>query len=78
MWIAFKQPKRINLLIVHRTNWSSFPIQQRVAIILFSINVKEGKVETKQLRTGVHKTCDIYCNVCDTEKPVGWKYVLAE
>lgn len=37
-----------------------------------------GHKERKRLRTGIHETMDIYCNMCEGDNPVGWKYVLAE
>jgi hypothetical protein len=47
-------------------------------IWIVRINLKEGKSETKRLRTGVHKTADLYCNICGNNKPIGWKYLMAE
>lgn len=38
----------------------------------------EGPEQTKDLRTGRHKTRDIYCNVCNNGVAIGWKYIMAE
>ena len=36
------------------------------------INTKQGIIRDKQLRTGMHSICSVYCIGCDTE--IGWKY----
>jgi hypothetical protein len=39
--------------------------------------VKEGKEEEKALITGHHITADLFCLVCNSKKPIGWKYIKA-
>ncbi len=26
--------------------------------------------------SGLHTVCSVYCNVCDNDKAIGWKYVI--
>ena len=28
--------------------------------------------------TGYHTTVDAFCNICDDEKTIGWKYIVSE
>jgi hypothetical protein len=31
------------------------------------------------LKTGIHKTADMYCSVCGIHhEPIGWKYLMAQ
>ena len=36
------------------------------------VNIREGQVRDKQLRTGMHSICSVFCIGCGTE--IGWKY----
>uniref|UniRef100_A0A7S3LSI2 Protein yippee-like n=1 Tax=Palpitomonas bilix TaxID=652834 RepID=A0A7S3LSI2_9EUKA len=42
---------------------------------LFSdaVNYAVGPEEARMLMTGLHRVCDVYCNVCSSY--LGWKYV---
>ena len=41
----------------------------------FSINIKQGPLEDRPMRTGIHTVCDIYCVYCQAY--LGWKYERA-
>ena len=41
-----------------------------------AINVSVGPLEQRNLLTGMHTVCDIFCNGCG--ECVGWKYHAAE
>ena len=36
------------------------------------VNIKDGIIRDKQLRTGLHSICSVFCIGCETE--IGWKY----
>ncbi|PIA12856.1 yippee-domain-containing protein [Coemansia reversa NRRL 1564] len=38
-------------------------------------NEKLGEEENRQLMTGLHTVCDLYCRPCNTR--IGWKYIRA-
>lgn len=40
------------------------------------VNVETGPVEERNLITGLHKVCDIYCKSC--RAVIGWKYEEAQ
>uniref|UniRef100_A0A7S3GDB4 Protein yippee-like n=1 Tax=Palpitomonas bilix TaxID=652834 RepID=A0A7S3GDB4_9EUKA len=44
---------------------------------LFSdaVNYAVGPEEARMLMTGLHRVCDVYCNVCSSY--LGWKYIEA-
>lgn len=39
------------------------------------INVILGPAENRQMTTGMHTVCDLYCIECESE--LGWKYLVA-
>lgn len=39
------------------------------------INISDGPMEDRELLTGLHTCCDVYCNNC--ESILGWKYERA-
>ena len=39
------------------------------------INITQGPLEDRPMRTGLHTVCDIYCMYC--QALVGWKYERA-
>jgi hypothetical protein len=41
--------------------------------ILYSVNINLGHLEDRQMSTGLHTVCDVYCKFCLTT--IGWKYV---
>ena len=38
-------------------------------------NYFTGKVEDREMLTGLHRVCDVYCSGCQID--IGWKYVYA-
>lgn len=47
----------------------------RAFLFSHAMNIKEGPKENRQLITGLHTVCDVYC--CDCEEELGWKYIKA-